>query len=81
MSIPPDRRDLLKIVPPELIEALRQPLPDEARRRLINEHISNQLLRLQALRYVEELRLAGAGDDEPPAADEDEPERAPSPDA
>jgi hypothetical protein len=62
MGIPPERRDLLKILPPELVEALRQPLPIEARRELIRNAISNELVRLQALRYVEELRLAGAAD-------------------
>lgn len=66
MGIPPDRRDLLKILPPELIEALRQPLPIEERRALIRSLISDELLRIQALRYVEELRRIGAGDDTVP---------------
>lgn len=77
MGIPADRRDLLKILPPELIEVLRQPLPIEARRQLVRELISNELIRLQALRYVEELRRHGAGDDMPAG---DEPEDQPVPD-
>ena len=64
MGIPPERRDLLKILPPELIEALRQPLPIEARREMLRQLISDELLRVQALRYVEELRRLGQGDDE-----------------
>jgi hypothetical protein len=64
MGIPPARRDLLKILPPELIEVLRQPLPIEARRELIRSLISDELMRIQALRYVEELRLAAGDSDE-----------------
>lgn len=77
MGIPPDRRDLLKILPPELIEALRQPLPIEERRALIQRMISDELLRIQALRYVEELRRIGAGDDAVPdrALADEEPEQ------
>jgi hypothetical protein len=63
VGIPPERRDLLKILPPELIEVLRQPLPIEARREMLRQLISDELLRVQALRYVEELRRLGAGDD------------------
>ena len=63
MAIPPDRRDLLKILPPELIETLRQPLPIEARRRIVHEMISNQLVQIQALRYVEEMSLRAAEDE------------------
>jgi hypothetical protein len=65
VGIPPERRDLLKILPAELIEALRQPLPIEERRALIRSLISDEILRVQALRYVEELRRAGRGDDPP----------------
>lgn len=72
MGIPPERRDLLKILPPELIEVLRQPLPIEQRRELIRAMISDELVRIQALRYVEELRRAGAGDDAPGDTLEDE---------
>jgi hypothetical protein len=66
VGIPPHRRDLLKILPPDLIEALRQPLPIEARRALIQSAISDELVRRQALRYVEELRLADLDDDDAP---------------
>lgn len=71
MGIPPDRRDLLKILPPDLMEALRQPMTSEARRELIRAFISDELARIQALRYVEELRRGGVGDDRP-ATPEDE---------
>jgi hypothetical protein len=67
MAIPPERRDLLKILPPELIETLRQPLPIEARRQLIQQIVSEQLSRLQALRYTEEQRRLA--EDEPLAHD------------
>jgi hypothetical protein len=75
MGIPPDRRDLLRILPPELIEVLRQPLPIEARREMIRQMISDELLRVQAMRYVEELRRLGGGDDETAA---DDPETSPT---
>lgn len=76
MGIPSHRRAILKILPPDLIAALRGPLPDEARRRLIHEHISDELIRRQALRYAEELRLAAA--DEAVAGEEIEPAGPPS---
>jgi hypothetical protein len=83
VSIPPDRRDILKILPPELIAALRQPLPDETRRQLIHEMIGNELVRIQALRYVEELRLAADNErpddgDSPDAPDQTEPDDSPN---
>lgn len=73
MSIPPARRDLLKILPPDLIEVLRQPLPIEARRALIRSLISEEIARVQALRYVEELRRLGEGDDDVAAVGPDSP--------
>jgi hypothetical protein len=73
VGIPPDRRDLLKILPPELFEVLRQPLPIEARREMLRQLISDELIRVQALRYVEELRLLGEGDDEAAADDPETP--------
>lgn len=74
MGIPPDRQAVLKILPPELVAALRQPLADEERRALINRVVADQMVRIQALRYVEELRLAEQGadaaGDRPPPGDE-----------
>jgi hypothetical protein len=63
MSIPPERRAVLKILPPELVAALNQPVPDAERRALINRVVSDEVVRIQALRYVEELRLAEQADD------------------
>jgi hypothetical protein len=42
MAIPPERRDLLRMLPPDLIEALRQPLPHEQRRAMITSLIADQ---------------------------------------
>jgi hypothetical protein len=62
VAIPPERRDLLKILPAELIEVLRQPLPIEVRRALIRALISDELARVQALRHVEEARRLASDD-------------------
>ena len=65
MAIPAHRRDLLKILPADLVEALRRPLAHESRRALVSAVVSDQIIRIQALRHVEELHLAGGDDDRP----------------